>query len=797
MRGFPRCHGKGGVGMKYLTLLKGNIRQQRGSFIGITVLIFIISTMLCAVLAVVKNGASYESEQLDRVGYGDVTAWVLALPGLDDMTKKLEALDETEKVGRQKVFYVKYIVKGEEISTTGQVIAYDPGHYDYHLYEENLRGLADEPTPPKEGEIYVPPSFCSLYDVQIGDVVEVEITGADDTESFTVAGFFEDPFMGSAMMGFKSMQICDEEMERLKSVLDDAGEEAIPQEGEMLHIYKSEDCELSMHEFQMLINEKTNLKAYTFNVYTRSAIEGFMLIVQNIFAGFLLVFVVVLFGVTMLVLSHSITTGIEQDFTNMGILKALGFTKKKLCVVKQCQYLLAVVLGMALGVPAALPVVTLVNRIMVTTTGLMVPTALPTALCAAALGTIFLLLGFMTVIKVSRIGKITPLTAIRGGAEDVYWESRFTTRIYDRGLNLHLALRQLSSGRKQYISVCVVTALLVFFLSLTARIGAWMGPDGAGMMDSFNAVPYDIGVRASNDETAKAAEEMIADETAIVQSYEFVMLNGTLDGVDYVLNVCSKPEVLNLLEGRTCMYDNEILVTEIVAEALEKGIGDTVTVEYEGESREFIISGIYECANDMGMNFAMSSEGAAKLGMTDDSLYYTCYQLEDASVKEVLADRIEERFGDAVKVDRNDWTGISVITGAMKAVELLMYAITVLFVLVAIGMTGSRILYREKRDLGIYKSLGFSSARLRLTFALRFGIVALLGAVPGILLSEFLTDPLAVALLKICGISRFSSHLTLIQMIVPALQVALLFVLFSYLAAGKIKKVEPRILIIE
>lgn len=783
--------------MKYLTLLKGNIRHQRGGFIGITILIFIISTMLCAVLAVVKNGASYESEQLDRVGYGDVTAWVLALPGLDDMAGQLEALDETAKVERQKVFYVKYIVKGEEVSTTGQVIAYEPEHYDYRLYEEDLGGLADRSMPPKEGEIYVTPSFCSLYDVQVGDIVEIEITGVEDTESFTVAGFFEDPFMGSAMMGFKSMQICDKDMERLKSVMDDAGEEAIPQEGEMIHIYKSKDCELPMHEFQMLVNEKTDLKAYTFNVYTKSAIEGFMLIVQNIFAGFLLVFVVVLFGVTMLVLSHSITTGIEQDFTNMGILKALGFTKRKLCAVKQCQYLLAVVLGMALGIPASLPVVALVNRIMVTSTGLMVPASLPAGLCAASLGTIFLLPGLVIFVKTSRIGKITPLAAIRGGTADVYWDSRFRTQIHSRGLSLHLALRQLSSGRKQYISVCVVTMLLVFFLSLTARIGAWMGPDGVGMMDIFNAVPYDIGVRASDDKTAKEVEQMIADETAIVQSFEFVTLNGTLNGVDYILNVCSEPEVLNLLEGRTCMYDNEVLVTEIAAEELKTGIGDTVTVEYEGESREFIISGIYECANDMGMNFAVSSEGAARLGMTDDSLYYTCYRLEDASVKEALADRLEERFGDAVTVDRNNWTGISVITGAMQAVELLMYVITIVFVLVAIGMTGSRILYREKHDLGIYKSLGFSSARLRLTFALRFGIVALFGAVPGILLSEFLTDPLAVTMLKTCGISSFSSHLTAVSMLLPALQVAFLFVLFSYLAAGKIKKVEPRILITE
>lgn len=783
--------------MKYLILLRENIRRQKGGFLGILILIFIISMSLCAVLAVWRNASVYESEQLERVGYGDITAWVIEQPGLSDAIRQMEALDETEKVTRQDVFMVQYIINGKDAESQGEIVTYDPETYDYHLYKDDLTGFKERQQMPKEGEIYVSPSFCSLYDVEIGDTLEVKLTDGGEVLSYTVAGFFEDPFMGSAMMGIKSMLICAEDMEQLRQRIMDEGEHAIPVEGAMLHIYRNQDTEISLHEFQVLLNDKTDLKSYSFNMYSKSVIENFMLIAQNIFAGFLLVFVAVLLIVAMLVISHSISTGIEQDYTNMGILKALGFTKGNLQLIKMCQYLLAVFLGMMIGVPAAFPVVLLVNRMVVTTTGLMVPAALPAGLCAVSLCIVFSLLAVVIAIKAAKIGKITPIRAIRGGMEDVYWRSRFTTKISGRGLSFQLAFRQITSGKKQYVSAGIVTALLVFFLSLTARIGAWMGPDGEGLMKSFNVVNYDIGVRAEDEKTREEAEAVIASDAKISHTFQVAMLNATLDHVDYFMYVVSEPEQYKVQEGRTCKYDNEVLVTEIVAEELKKSIGDTVVLDYEGHTEEFLISGIYQCANDMGANFGISKEGAKRLGVVDENIFYTFYKLEDAPEKNELVDTLAERFGDRITVDENTWSGLSSIMLGMQALEVLMYVITILFILVVISMTGSRILYREEHDFGVYKSLGFTSGSLRLMFALRFGIVAVLGSVLGVILSAIFTDPLAGALLKFCGIGSFTSHLTPASMLLPAAQVAVLFVLFAYFAAGKIKRVEPGILITE
>ena len=105
-----------------------------------------------------------------------------------------------------------------------------------------------------------------------------------------------------------------------------------------------------------------------------------------------------------------------------------------------------------------------------------------------------------------------------------------------------------------------------------------------------------------------------------------------------------------------------------------------------------------------------------------------------------------------------------------------------------ISLTGGRLLVMEQKDLGVYKTIGFTSVRLRFSFVLRFGIVSLAGAAAGVALGALLTDPFVAALLRMFGISNFSSHMTISNTLLPAAAVVGLSVAFSWLAAGKIKR---------
>lgn len=784
--------------MKYFTLLKANIKRQKGSFIGVFILIFIITVSLCAVLTIWRNSSTYEEEQINRLGFGDVTSWLYGKrEEADALLTQIESIDEVEKVGVQDILFVDYKVNERDTTAggTGFALQYSDTEYEYNIYKDALTGIEENPKPLQRGEIYVPPCFTTLYDAKIGDMVEIEITGEEDVEIFTIKGYFEDPVSGSSMMGLKSMLINDEDWQRLLERFEEAGENAVTGGGYAFHIFKK-NGKGTVSELQRKLNEETDLGRFNSFTYQKTTITGFMLILQNIFSGLFLVFVLVLLVVAMLVLSHSIVSSIEQDYADMGILKAVGFTKGMLQVVKIGQYVLPILLGMTLGITVSVPVVSAINRITVPATGLMIPAALPVSLMAASLSVILLILTGFIFFKTAKIDKITPIRAIRGGIEDVYFKSRLMLPVGKRALQLQLAIRQLISGKRQYISAGLVTVLLVFFLSLTARIDAWLGPDGDGLMETFNSVPYDMGVQIIDHEVKpEGITDLILEDTKIVDSYGFLITRTELNGMNYMTNICDRPEYYNMMEGRACLYDNEVVVTEFAATALGVKTGDSVQVTCEGKSLDFIISGIYQCANDMGDNFGMSKSGYERFAIEGETEYFTYYRLEETEKKDEIVERLLDVYGDRIYVDDNIWSGTDSILFAMNAIGMLMYVVTVIFIFVVIIMTGSKILYREQKDLGIYKSLGFSSESLRLTFSLRFTVVAFVGAILGCICSAVFTDKIIGYFLKFAGISRFASKLTLVQMVLPAFGVVVLFTLFAYIAAGKIRKVELRNLI--
>lgn len=792
--------------MKYFTILRANIKSQKGSFIGILAIIFIITVSLCAVLSIWRNSSIYEEEQINRLRFGDITWWVRGIsPDSADMESLVSQINDVDDVKTVEVQDCVasdiYHVKGDGYSTVvnGNVLmlAWDDEKYDYHVYNDSLTGIEESPEGLAGGEAYVSPAFQSLYGVRIGDTFEVEITGEQDTEEFIIKGFYEDPVSGSSIMGMKNVLITKSDMFRLAERYEAAKDARLGDTVSILHVFKSADSSLNMGEFQRLLGEKTDLyKVFSFS-YSKSSIMGFMLILQNIFSAFLLVFVLVLLVTAMIIIGHSINSSIEQDYVDMGIMKAVGYTGMKLRIFQLLQYLMTIFLGMALGLPASLFIVKMIERMIVTTTGLIIPSNMPVGLCFMALGIVGLIIAGFIIIKTNRIEKVLPIQAIRGGAADIYFKSRFTAPIRKKALNFWLAYRQLISGKKQYISACFISALLVFFLALIARLDAWMGEDGKGLMNCFNPVPYDFGVRYENDEIKTEAEEWIDSQAGILNSYEFKMSRAAINQIEYLMNVVSEPEYYNILEGRTCLYQNEAVITQLVSEELEINIGDTVLINYGGEELEFIISGIYQCANDMGTNFGINRKGIERFGEDEELSYYRYYQLKEPDLTAQLLDNLSSRYKEEINIDDNTWSGVDSIVLGMSALTNMMYLITIIFILITVYLTGSKVLYREQHDLSIYKSLGFVSGTLRTAFALRFGMAAVTGSVFGIAFSVLLTDPIVSEFLAMCGVSHFKSGLNTLKMIIIAGTVSGLFFIFAYFSSGKIKKTGAGILIVE
>lgn len=779
--------------MENRLIFHAGTKKHKGSLIGIALLLFLTTVSFCTVLTVYLQGNSYIQTELERTDFGTLTAWVSDVPDLNTLVTSLKNQEGVENVEIQNLIYADYEGNGVESDSEGQLIPWQNDEQTYRFLKNDLSGYEKAPQEIKTDEIYLSPSMQSILHASIGDTIIFSIARNGLNQTFTVAGFFEDPVMGSSMIGMKGFLIAPSVYEEILTTMEEEGADALARSGAMLHITADRDSHLTVSELSRRLNENTSLTQYTEFIHSKDTIQSFMSILQNAFCGLLAVFAAVLLGVVFVVLGHSISGIIEQEWKNLGILKTMGMTGKQLVWLQKKQYMLSFLTGIFAGVILSIPVTKIVSRMMITTSGMRIPSTVP-VVPVVLLIIILLCVNLIFIdVRLKNIYKISPLEAIRGEQTQKDGKKSVTKSfksfpVRAKRLFLSLAIRQITAEKRRYAGACIVAVLLVFFASLTGRMNDWLKPDGQGMMDAFNPADLDLGIQVLGNLTWEEMEQVVLNYSRITDSYALAMPSVSVNGTSYTANVITDPGRFHISRGVTCNKENEVVLTETLADDLGVTIGDMVSIRGDTGTGEFTVSGIYHCANDMGANLGMSREGYLSIGSDDPRLWCHHYFLEDPSQKQVISETLENTYGGDVHVHENSWPGLFGIIRAMHLLIVFMYVMSAVFIGIVTVMTGIRILSVEQKDMGIYKALGCPTEKLRIMFALRFGIVAAFGAVIGTILAGFLTDPLVAAVMRLAGISNFSSSPSLITILVPGCVVTIMFLIFAYLASRRLKK---------
>lgn len=779
--------------MEIFTLLSASLRRHKGSLTGIFLLVLMAAAVFGAVLSVWTNTGAYVRGEMERAGFGELTAWVSEVRNIPQLSADIEALPRVERVEAQTLIFSNYRANGVESDSEGQLITYSPNENRYKFFKDDLSGYREQPSEILRGEVYVSPSTVTMLDVKIGDEITFPIARSGRDLTLIVRGFYEDPFMGSSMIGMKGFLICEADRAAVLEILQNAGIDALARSGAMLHIFSTDGLTLS--ELNGVINESTDLSQFAEFVHGKDEILGFMVILQNAFCGLMSAFAAVMLIAAAAVIGHSIGGTISADSVNMGILKTIGLDSCRLRTVQLLMYLFTIAAGFAAGIILSVPLGAFAASFTVTTTGIKIPTDLPVGLTVLLFAAVIALLGSYIVIRTRKIIKISPMSAIRRETENPQFSPEKMPCAFGHGIIFRLALRQLISGRRRYIGSFATAALLAFFISLIGRMDTWLGKDGKGMMDAFNPADHDLGVQIFGSLTVEEAEKTVREFSEISDSYWLAMPSAAVNGVDFTINVIDQPERFHILEGRTCVGENEVVLTEFLAADFGVSIGDTVTVSGGKGSGEYRVSGIYSCANDMGDNIGMSREGWIKIGNDDPRLWCRHYFLADPSQKAAITEALTRAYGGDVHVHENTWPGLSGIISAMQLLIIAMYVMSAAFILIVTVMTGGRIISAEQHDLGIYKAIGLCTNKLRMAFALRFGITAYAGSITGVILAAAFTDPIVSAMMKLAGISNFSSAPSVGNVPLPIGTVTALFTVFAYLSSKKIRHTELTVLI--
>ena len=807
------------------TLAIAGIKRGKGSFLGLFFLMSLTAAVLTFAVSFYVDLNARQVQALAEAGAGDVYAKDLAVNLTDEVVTDIEALPEVGEVRvHEAVAASTSYVDGEGASidknpTSSVLYAAWGSGIDFKLFAPDGRSYAREQRAPGSDEVYVPLSLSVSPGIKAGDRVCVSAGGGERT--LVVAGFVEDPQMGTAFMESNRYLVAPETLDVLlrdveaferasddgsASVFDKSSQTYRAREIDVFMTDAARNAGATPIDLTRAIAEGTSWGSAAPAIFSSSTLMGYSMMVVVIGSAFMAAFACLLFVVALVICTHTISSSIEERYADYGTMKALGIPQCTIAGVLVGEYAVVTLAGFAAGfalgsalAPIALPLFAPITGVLATSNRAPFEAA---ALLAALLAFVAAAVAF----KTRKLARISPLSAIRGGTGDVSFASRAARTVTGRCLGLQLALRGVVSAKRRYVGLVACSLLLCAFVALVLGIGQTLNKPGA-TYDVFGMWSGDVSAAIkSPDVDASEVDEAIASASPIEKSWReaFTMINYDGESRAFV-GLTDVSVVKGVAEGRAPQHDNEVLVGANLAAEMGLGVGDELQAEgTDGKTRTYIVCGTLASMLNAGYGCILTFDAVCDLKGMDPAEENAAYQykLADPGKGDQARDLLEERFGSDVDASPSglfEDTGdmIKLIQSIFIGMAYAMAAVAVLLVFLSVSLIIGRLFSAERHDLGVYRALGFTAASLRAQFALRFFFVSLIGCALGATAAMLGGGWLMSRLFGLFGLTRFSLDVSPVLVVGLTLGLSLVFLVAAYASACKVKRVDVRELVAE
>ncbi len=647
----------------------------------------------------------------------------------------------------------------------------------------------------KKGEIAFSSAEKSKNNLKIGD--KVIITMGNVKKEFSIAKFTKDAIFGSSMMEIKRVIISEEDYAPYK---------ALQQAGAVNSYY------VMSQDTVKLEKEFNSLSCNTIINFDKTMINN-TFILDMVPSGVLIIVSFCLILIAFLILRFTIVFTLQDDFKEIGIMKAIGlknFDIKKIYLIK---YLGITVVGAAAGFAASFPFGNIFlkqpksNILMEASSG----NIFINIACSVFIVLIVLIFCYTCTRK---LNKFSAIAAIRNGSngESFKGNRRLKLKNYKNGsVPTFIALNDILSNMKRYavliLTFCIGTILIIIPLNTinTFKDGSIIKIFGMNYSDVL--IETD---RMDKYITGSSKEEYLKDMEALSESFKNSGIDMKLyGGVMYRLKFYTKDKdnILplmalqsiecdnnnyNMLKGKMPELENEAALTEIVAQKLKVSIGDTIYVQIGKENKELIVTGLYESMTNMGQSVRISPK------MNVDFKYLASIfpfqgNFQENKDPKVLIDKLKTSYPSYSFKDSQEY--ISKYTGStLDQVDIMKNLIVLIVICINALITILMMkifITKEKGEIAMLKSVGFRDCSIRFWQSARISLVLATAIILGIILSNIL-GPLGIGkVFTVMGVHNITIKVKALEVYV-LYPVILLVVTtcIAYLSAGAVKKVD-------
>lgn len=603
----------------------------------------------------------------------------------------------------------------------------------------------------ESGEIAFGKNLMTQNDLKVGDKITVRL--GDVEKTFTIKLATVDAILGHEMSGTQRMLLSTEDYEDYQQ----------QENSSALGIYSVETKDV-----EKCIDEITNSGFKTINnVQTR---ETYKLIysMDMIMAALLILIGICLILMAFLVLRFALVFTIEEDYHEIGVMKAIGirdFSIKKIYLTK---YLVLVIAGAILGLIISIPVSTFMiesvrqNMIMESSSANIWINILSTV----AIIVVVMLFCYRCTKK---LNKISVIAAIRGGQAGERYGERAGVSLYKRGrmpVTVFLGINDIASNIKRF--VILLFTFCISFILITIPLNTLNTMRSREMVEKFCLNPDSkIYVRGIDD-----GEELLPDSKElgddVVRLKEELKQNGYEAKVTYcpiyflgygeendttrisimtIQMLGDNPYFLKYDEGVAPKLENEVAFSEQILEMYGWEIGDTVELSVGKEEKQMIITGTYTDYMQMGQSARLNPQIDCSSEVMFD-YWNSMVDFESDKSELEIKDELSDILPDYEWSTAQEIIDVNV-GGIQKTLDDILYPMTgllcVLIMLITMLME-KLFIVREKGEIAMLKSIGYRTRDIRIWQVIRMVFVAFLSmliAVPMSLLSNrFILQPI-------------------------------------------------------
>lgn len=780
--------------MKLLKLALANIRKSRSATVSLFIFVMVAVLLLNIGLMVITQINPFIDEKVDEVNdphalfFTDKESYT---PKYEEFLNNYPGVTETEVEEIISIPVAKFMFDDTEQSWSIFILNADGKRTFGSLnLVEKLDTLSSD-------DIFAPYSFKTNGGYELGDTFT--ITYQNKEFEYRIAGFFESPMMGMPNMGIYKFMLPNDSYEALASELGEQEEGIListAMEDRSKSIQLSEDF---LNEAQRIVPEKAG------NIYWLDIeiVKNVSAMIVSLISTVLVTFSVMIVFVSLIVIRFRVSNTIDDGMTNIGVLKAIGYTSGQVFSSIIIQFLLITLCASVIGIALYYALMPLIGKVLTLLTGLIWVQRFDMLINFVSISLVAFSVVIVTVVSAFRVRKIFPVDALRDGIQTHSFRKNYFPLEKSRGrLHFLLGLKSIFTSVKQQIMLFIIITILSFASIFSMVLYYNIVNDKTAFLNLFGVEQADVLVAIDSEENSREIMQSIEGIDDVLKVNIFDSIELKVDGIEVRTTITEDFSDLNnnvVFDGRQPKYDNEISISWMVAEQLDKEIGDTVEVEFQGNTESFLITGLSQTVNNLGKIAGITTEGIERF-LPDYNPFILYVYLDEISVKEfikIIQNQYGDRIFEVLDIEENIEGQIGMYTAAVFMIALMVLSITVIVVVLILYLVVQTIIIKRRKDFGVLKALGFSARQLMNQISFSFLPVTISSVVVGGLCGFFLTNPMLTMLFGAAGIKKLEFIINGPLILGICLAIFLLTYIVSFFAARKIKNISAYHLITE